>query len=188
MANDQISTYTGITGNTHTHRVIAMDATVWNGAALEAYQTANIVTYAITATEQGTASGRFVSTFPAGLAAGLYWVELVLGDGSAESQPVLDRQLYEWDGSEITSVGFSATLFNKIADHVLRRAIVSAEGSDDGDATRLGSLYGFIQQAQNSNTTENAGELTVNKTDDTELGRLTLDSGTADPIKGVTPS
>lgn len=76
---------------------------------------------------------------------------------------------------------------NKIADHVLRRNQTAVEASSDGDTLDVGSLYGFIQTAQKSNTTDNSGKLTVYQTDGTtELAQLDLTtSPTAEPVTGV---
>jgi len=76
---------------------------------------------------------------------------------------------------------------NKIADHVLRRNQTAVEASSDGDSLDVGSLYGFIQTAQKSNTTDNSGKLTVYQTDGTtELAQLDLTtSPTAEPVTGV---
>lgn len=76
---------------------------------------------------------------------------------------------------------------NVIADHVLRRQMDNVEASSNGDTLDKSSLYGMIQQAQESNTVDNAGALTIYKTDGTtELGRLTLATdAAADPVTGV---
>lgn len=81
----------------------------------------------------------------------------------------------------------SATTRNKIADHVRRRTQQNVENSEDGDPLSLSSEYGFIQQAQKSNTTTHAGQLTVFKTDGiTELGTLDLSTDpAAEPTTGV---
>lgn len=84
-------------------------------------------------------------------------------------------------------VVLSAATCNKIADHARRRTQANVEASSDGDTLSLGSLYGFIQQAQESNTTDNAGKLTTYQTDgSTELGQKTLTTDdTAEPITGI---
>jgi hypothetical protein len=77
---------------------------------------------------------------------------------------------------------------NALADHILRRLASNIEASDNGDAIGLGSLYSLIQQAQESNTTANAGKITVFKTDGTtEVGQITAaGDGASVPIVGVT--
>jgi len=73
---------------------------------------------------------------------------------------------------------------NKLADHVRRRTQANVEASAFGDALDKSSLYGMIQQLQNS--TMLAGTLTVKKTDGTTLGTLTFTSdAAADPVTGV---
>lgn len=83
-------------------------------------------------------------------------------------------------------VVLSAAMMNKIADHVRRRTQANVEASSDGDTLSLKSQYGAIQQMQNSNTTDEAGKITVKKTNGDSLGTLTLstDAG-AEPVDGV---
>jgi hypothetical protein len=80
-----------------------------------------------------------------------------------------------------------AAVANKVADHVRRRTQANVEASSDGDALSLHSEYGLIQTVHESSTEDNAGELTVYRTDgSTELGRRTLDTDPdAEPITGV---
>ena len=84
-------------------------------------------------------------------------------------------------------VALSAAVCNKIADHVRRRTQSNVEASSDGDTLSLKSEYGFIQQAQESNTVDNAGKLTVYRTDGTtEVGQITLATDAeAEPVVGV---
>jgi hypothetical protein len=83
--------------------------------------------------------------------------------------------------------GPTAAAANKIADHVRRRTQVNVESSSDGDALAIGSLYGLIQQAQESNTEDNAGNLTVYRTDGTtELAQKPIVTDVAaDPVVGI---
>jgi hypothetical protein len=85
----------------------------------------------------------------------------------------------------VTAAGVSAAAANKIADHTRRRTQANVESSSDGDTLSVGSLYGFIQQAQESLIV--SGTLTIYKTDgSTSLGTKTLTtSGNASPITGV---
>lgn len=84
-------------------------------------------------------------------------------------------------------VAISAAMANRIADHVRRRTQANVEASTDGDTLSLKSEYGFIQQAQESNTVDNAGKLTVYRTDGTtEVGQITLATDAeAEPVVGV---
>jgi hypothetical protein len=90
-------------------------------------------------------------------------------------------------GAGLTAVVPSSDVCNKIADHVRRRTQANVEASSDGDTLSVGSEYGLIQQAQESNTTANAGKLTVFKTDGTtELAQRTITTDdTAEPITGI---
>jgi hypothetical protein len=74
---------------------------------------------------------------------------------------------------------------NAIADHVRRRTQANVEASSDGDALSLLSLYGVIQQIQESNAA--GSTLTVYRTDGTtSLGTRTLATdAAADPVTGV---
>lgn len=80
----------------------------------------------------------------------------------------------------------TATL-SKIADRVLRRTAANAEASADGDALSHKTLYGLIQQLQESNTVDTPGVLSIYKVDGvTLLGTITLDTdAAAEPVVGV---
>ena len=85
----------------------------------------------------------------------------------------------------LAAAKIAAAACNKIADHILRRLQANAEGSSDGDTLGLGSLYGLIQQAQESSVS--GLTMTVKKTDGTTtLGTKTITTdASADPITGV---
>lgn len=68
-----------------------------------------------------------------------------------------------------------------IADVSRRRTQANVEASLFGDTLNKSSLYGLIQQAQNSGPVA-AGSLPIRKTDNTALSSITVDSGSADPI------
>jgi hypothetical protein len=73
----------------------------------------------------------------------------------------------------------------KIAHIILRRTMASVEASSDGEAVSLSSLYGLIQQAQESSRSSTT--LTVKQTDgSTTLGTKTLTvNASANPITGI---
>ena len=75
--------------------------TIWNGTALEAYLTANIATYDVAMTEQGTASQMHVGTFPATAVAGTYQVTYWerVGGSPAETDTYIATEVVEWNGS-----------------------------------------------------------------------------------------
>lgn len=87
----------------------------------------------------------------------------------------------------ISADAVSAAAGAKIADITRRRTQANVESSSDGDTLSLGSLYGLIQQAQESNTVDSPGSLTVYQTDGTtSLGTKALDTDAgADPIVGL---
>jgi hypothetical protein len=68
-----------------------------------------------------------------------------------------------------------------------RRTQANVEASSYGDTLSLTSLYGFIQQAQESNTTATAGVLTIYLVDgSTVLGTRTISTNAAaEPVTGV---
>lgn len=82
-------------------------------------------------------------------------------------------------------VALAAATLNKIADHMLRRQMANVEASSDGDALSVASLYGAIQQGQESSISGTTQ--TVRKTDGTTLGTKTLTKTPGDdPIRGIT--
>lgn len=85
----------------------------------------------------------------------------------------------------ITAAAVSAAAGAKIADINRRRTQANVEASSDGDTLSLGSMYGVIQQMQESAVA--GGTLTVKKTDGTTtLGTKTLTSdAAAEPITGI---
>lgn len=85
------------------------------------------------------------------------------------------------------AMALTSTERNNVAAVTLRRSAANIEAAAVGDTLTKNSLYGFLQQAQYSNATDNAGFLTIKKTTGVELGRLTLATATADPITGIAP-
>lgn len=80
-------------------------ATIWNGSALEAYLTANILTYDVAMVEQGTASQLYVGTFPPTAVPGTYAVSYweQLAGSPAENDLFIDQREIEWNGTELAS-------------------------------------------------------------------------------------
>ena len=95
---------------------------------------------------------------------------------------VLGTDVIQVDVTEIT-----AAACNKIADHSRRRTQVNVEASSDGDALDYGSLYGLIQQGQESNTEDSPGNLRVYRTDGSTVlaTRPITTDATADPVTGI---
>lgn len=77
------------------------DQEVWNGAAFEAYVTANLGNYDLPMTEQGSASKFYAVAFPA-LVAGVYniVVKLQAGGSPAEADTTVAVGTDGWDGSD----------------------------------------------------------------------------------------
>ncbi len=90
-------------GTTVYFQVRSLANQIWNAATpgFEAYSSANIANYAIAATEQGTASGQFVGSFPTGIAAGTYQTEAFqcAGGSPAESDTLVGEGLFGWTGT-----------------------------------------------------------------------------------------
>lgn len=91
------------------------------------------------------------------------------------------------DASIQAAADIADAVGQKLAAIILRRTMANIEASASGDALSKSSLYGAVQQMQESNTSDNAGKLTIYKTDGTtELGQLTLTTdGAAEPVTGV---
>lgn len=87
----------------------------------------------------------------------------------------------------LTDTALATSGANRIADTTRRRTQANLEASAYGDTLSLTSLYGFVQQAQESDTTTTPGLLTVMKTDGTTvLGtRVLATDAAAEPVVGV---
>lgn len=91
-----------LTGKTAYFQVRSSTGTIWNGSAFEAYQTAHVASYAIAATEQGSASGYYTASMPA-VPSGTYNVTLKQQAGAsvAESDTTVGVGTVPWDGSAV---------------------------------------------------------------------------------------
>ncbi len=101
-----------------------------------------------------------------------------LGAVKADTAAVLDD-------TGTAGVVLSAATCNKIADHGRRRTQAAVELSSDGDTLSVGSLYGFIQMAQESAVS--GSSLVVYRTDGTtSLGTKAVTTDVdAPPVTGV---
>src|SRR5437870_2797863 len=82
---------------------------IWNTSSLafEAYATANLSLYAVSALEQGTASNFFTANFPSGITApGTYnlTAKQRVGGSPAESDPTVASGELVWGGSNLFSL------------------------------------------------------------------------------------
>lgn len=88
---------------------------VWNTSggtgAFENYQTTMYTSYAISATEQGSASAYYTGTFPAAIPPGVYAVTAKnqLGGSPAESDQTIAVGDYQWNGSQTLPMSDLAT-------------------------------------------------------------------------------
>lgn len=87
----------------------------------------------------------------------------------------------------INAASIAAAAADKLADHYKRRTQANTEASSDGDALNVGSVYGLIQQAQESNTVALANSLTIYRTDGTTVlaQRPITTDATAEPVTGI---
>jgi hypothetical protein len=94
------------TGRTVKFLVWNSIAQVWNGTAFVAYATANLASYGIAATEQGTASRRYVATMPT-VPAGVYYAEAFdqAGASLAETDQLLGAETVHWTGTAVLALG-----------------------------------------------------------------------------------
>lgn len=69
--------------------------------AFEAYSTTNYTDYAISATQQGSASAFYVGNFPTAIPAGVYGITAKnqLGGSAAETDPTVAVGDYQWNGT-----------------------------------------------------------------------------------------
>lgn len=169
----------GTTGlaNAKGFRTRDSDGFVWSTAgtpAFEAYNAANIANYGIAAAETGS-TGIYSFTDPAETTPGRF--RLIAAAGASLTVADVANNTFWEEGAGVD--------LNRLADVVLRRNADLIEDSAYGDALSEHSLYGLLQQAQNSNTTDNPGFITIYRTDDVELGQIPITSGSANPITGV---
>lgn len=108
---------------------------VWNGSSFVTYATANLSSYAISLTEQGTASGYYTGIFPT-VSAGVYAIVACerAGGSPAEGDSLIASGNLEWDGSAVVSMS------SRLAPTVAGRTLdVSATGEAGIDWANIGS-------------------------------------------------
>lgn len=89
----------GTTGKTLYMLIRRKDQQIWNGAAFEAYVTANLGTYDVPADgEQGTASAFYEFTFPGAIVVGVYSVNIYeqAGGAPAEGDSLIGALSFHW--------------------------------------------------------------------------------------------
>lgn len=84
---------------------------IWNGSSFGAYATGSYTDYDVAMTEQGTASGYYVGTFPAAIAAGVYSIvaKQQLGGTPAETDTTIGTGDYHWTGTVTVQLSDVAT-------------------------------------------------------------------------------
>ncbi len=89
-----------MTGRTVYFLVRDRTGQIWNGAAWEAYLTADYTTYSVSMTEQGSASSFYVGNFPTTIVPGIYSIcaKEQKGGTVAESDPTIATGDYQWNG------------------------------------------------------------------------------------------
>lgn len=116
--------------------VRSVTGTIWNGSTYVAYATADLGSYDIPATEQGTASGYYTANMPTS-SAGVYYVlaKEQAGGSPAESDLLVGAGEIQWSGSAVlplSSMGSVVlTTANKesIADTIFSRDMDQVEAS-----------------------------------------------------------
>lgn len=85
---------------------------IWNGSTFETYVTANYATYTVSLTEQGSASGFYAGTFPAGITTpGVYSIvaKRQSGGSPAETDSTIATGDLQWNGSTTLPLSDTAT-------------------------------------------------------------------------------
>lgn len=92
-------------GKTTYSQIRSRTGTIWNTSggtgAFEVYATANISSYAVSLSEQGSASAFYIGTFPPAIPAGIFSVLIKqqIGGSVAESDPTVAVGDLQWNGS-----------------------------------------------------------------------------------------
>ncbi len=89
-------------------QITSATGTIWNtsAAAFQAYATATIGDYDVAMAEQGTASKRYVGTFPTGITTpGLYRATYFIraGGSPAETDTIVSSEMISWTGTAMTA-------------------------------------------------------------------------------------
>lgn len=139
---------------------------IWNGAAFEAYVTANYTTYDIAGVEQGTASGYYVGTMPAA-SAGVYYsvAKEQIGGAPAETDITVGTGSIQWDGTSVLSLSGvpTATQITAIAAGVLAGTIETGRTLVEALRLILAAAAGKISGAVSGS----ASTVVVRDTNDT---------------------
>jgi hypothetical protein len=159
----------GVTGRTVRFVLWNTAGQVWNGSSFVAYVTANLNTYAIASSEQGTASGRYVGDMPA-VAAGSYTVEAFdrAGGSLAETDALVGEGDIDWTGTAVASSVGMLDLTDGIESGVTpRQATRAMAAALAGKVTSSGGAYAAIGNASTPRlavTDDGGGNRTVTPT------------------------
>src|SRR3990167_3366245 len=152
--------------------------------------TINLGLTALPPATAGTASG--LPTATAGNVVGVDWSN-IRSPSTAQSLSATDIRsvttgmaIVTVQANAIATTSLAAAVYNKIADHVLRRSYTTARASGDGDAVTFRSLFGAIAKAVNKFTFSATTATSTHEDDVTGFGTQTLTtSSTADAVIGV---
>lgn len=161
MPNTAIVLTNELTGLNLYFQVVDGSGQVWNGAAFEAYAAGNWANYDVAFTEQG-ASGRYIGTFPAAIAAGSYaWSAFIrAGVSPVESDSPVASNNVDWDGSDFVDItGLVAAVATLQADMDL------IAGVDGVKLATLQPAYAPAKILDQMNLADNA--ITAGKYDET---------------------
>lgn len=139
------------------------DGDIWDGSNFVPYVTANLGTYAVYATEQGTASGYYSCNFPS-VSADLYNITAHqrIGVTPAETDIIVASGTFYWDGTRQTNFiehagliagevldgsptisSFSGdTSFSSVNDFYINSVLAFTEGALRGIARRITGYVG----------------------------------------------
>jgi hypothetical protein len=166
MANEIKIAY-GQSGKVLYFQVRNQAGQIWNtsAAAFQAYATASIGDYDVSMTEQGSASGFYVGTFPAGITTNaLYAIAAFqqMGGSPAETDPPVGQGNFAWNGSaELSFADNPASGFFNQSVKIPRGTMVRnfpfslvsqadgfsplTSGSISGQISRDGGSFGVLQ-------------------------------------------
>ncbi len=169
MAGELIASFTP--GRTVYYMVFNRSGQIWNTvtAAFESYSTANLSQYAITSTEQGTASSIYIGSFPTAIPAGAYSIagKWQAGSSPSESDQTIGTEDFQWNGSTVAALAdipTSGVLGNFFPIRVARSQMIQnypiymkssmdhvtpfVSGVISGQISRDGGAFGALQSGQ----------------------------------------
>ncbi len=160
---------------------------VWNGSSFVSYATANLSTYAISLTEQGTASRHYTATFSASITAGFFAITVFERQGAspAEGDPLAAAGNIEWDGTNVCYLASRPSASDYTAARATKLDNLDATISSRGNATAANqtTIIGYVDDLETRLTATRA--LLLDNLDTTISSRLPTSSYTAPDNTGI---